>query len=271
MNWCIAERAQHQTADMSQSQARDDAIHACHFTKLSTALQAWMKLNSIQNATIADETHSAGFGTRKADDPYPIASLTKAITATCIATLVESGRLNYTDRLETRLSSFLAANLLLTHKSPADPRVATTTIAEVLRHMSGNQNDPVAPPWASDIENGSSADEAFVSKSFSVQLATAPGTTYAYNNVNYAVLGMIIKQATNQSYEAFCKQAVLTPHPFSEVRIGAGIPALGAFGGWKCRQSNMPISFPKTIAACPLAEKHSCKLPTRRAMGSVSR
>jgi CubicO group peptidase (beta-lactamase class C family) len=51
--------------------------------------------------------------------------------------------------------------------------------------------------------------------------------------VNYALLGMIIKQVTGQTYEAYCTQTVLTPHRFSNVRIGAGIPAMGSFGGWE--------------------------------------
>ncbi len=114
LQWCIGERLQHQTADIGESQARDDAINACHFNLMSAAFQKWMKSNGVQNATIADETHSAGFGNRQADGAYPIASLTKAITASCVANLVERGQLSYTDTLDQRLSSFLGAALLPT-------------------------------------------------------------------------------------------------------------------------------------------------------------
>ena len=232
LQWCIGERLQHQTADIGESQARDDAINACHFNLMSAAFQKWMKSNGVQNATIADETHSAGFGNRQADGAYPIASLTKAITASCVANLVERGQLSYTDTLDQRLSSFLGAALLPTPPFagqpgapatvlPADPRAKGIMIQQLIRQVSGIQVDPTQPPWAAGIKNEAAAAQSFVRAALSVKLAANPGTllpvtsnttAYFYNNTNYAILGMMIEQAIGGPYEAYCKRVLLVPH-----------------------------------------------------------
>ena len=47
---------------------------------------------------------SFGYGARRPDEPAPVASLSKAITAACVGTLVDAGRLSY----DTPLSEVLA-------------------------------------------------------------------------------------------------------------------------------------------------------------------
>jgi CubicO group peptidase (beta-lactamase class C family) len=216
------------------------------FAKLSTAFQGWLRTNGIVNATLSNGVYSVGYGTRKADDVFPVASLSKAITASCIASLVDAGKLSYTDKVSTRLSSVfeLWKTFDRTWKI-ADARANDITIEHLLRHTSGfpgektlqdtgKELDVVVPPWPAGVANTAAADEAFARAQLARNLTGAPGTVASdYNNVNYALLGIIIKQVTGQSYEAYCKQAVLNPHPFSDVRIGAGTPALGAFGGWE--------------------------------------
>ena len=200
---------------------------------LASAFRTWLSTNGIANASLAVIHHGQligqfGFGNRTSATVVPIASLTKAITAMCIANLVDAGRLQYTDRVSDRLSAFFRSITL-----PATD-ANNITIEHLLRHTSGLSFDPVVPPWASGITNTASADEQFAKAALARTLNRVPGTgTSSYNNVNYALLGMIIRQVTGQSYETFCTQSVLTPHRFSNVRIGAGIPAMGAFGGWE--------------------------------------
>jgi CubicO group peptidase (beta-lactamase class C family) len=171
-----------------------------------------------------------GFGNRTPSTIVPIASLTKAITATCIAHLVDAGKLGYNDKASDRLRSFFTDS----RTTIADTRANNITIQHLLRHTSGLSFDPVVPPWAAGITNTASVDETFARAALARNLDRAPGTGMNnYNNVNYALLGMIIKQVTGQSYEGYCRQTVLSPHRFSDVRIGAGIPAMGAFGGWE--------------------------------------
>ncbi len=43
-----------------------------------------------------------------------------------------------------------------------------------------------------------------------------PGTGYAYSNVGYALLGLVVEQVTGQSYEAFLRQELLLPAGLAE-------------------------------------------------------
>ena len=197
--------------------------------KLDAAFRGWMKKEGLTlNATMSNGTDSIQYGNRIAGNPYAIASLTKAITASCISLLVERGRLSYTDTLQTRLPKLIEA-LPATH----DARINQITIAQLLRHVSGFKLDPVVPPWTADIPNTAAAAQVFATKALSAGLAAAPGTTpYVYNNANYALLGLIIEQVTGQTYEAFCRDAVLSPY-LTGVQIGPGTQGMGAFGGWQ--------------------------------------
>jgi CubicO group peptidase (beta-lactamase class C family) len=213
--------------------------------KIANAFKSWLGSVGVANASLAVMQAGClvgqyGFGNRRTTTVVPVASLTKAITAMCIANLVDAGKLSYIDKASTRLSNFFKSATI------ADTRANDITIANLLRHQSGFPggagNDPVVPPWAAGVTNIASADETFAKAQLAKPLDRAPGTgTYDdshYNNVNYDLLGMVIKQVTGQSYEAYCRQAVLTPsrfhgYPVDQPRIGTGIPAMGAFGGWE--------------------------------------
>jgi CubicO group peptidase (beta-lactamase class C family) len=243
-NFCLNERLAGRTSDVPETKARDDALLACN---IASAFRTWLGGVGITNASLAvmqngQFTGQFGFGNRKSSTVVPIASLTKAITAMCIANLVDAGKLSYTDKASDRLKSFF------TDKSTtiADTRANNITIEHLLRHTSGFPgattakatgmvSDPVVPPWADGITNTASADEMFARAQLAKNLTGAPGTGVMgandYNNVNYALLGMIIKQVTSQTYEAYCTPTVLTPHRFSNV--GIGNQGLGAFGGWE--------------------------------------
>jgi CubicO group peptidase (beta-lactamase class C family) len=218
--------------------------------KIAKALQTWLAAVGVTNASLAVMQNDGclvgqyGYGNRRSTTSVPVASLTKAITAMCIANLVDAGKLNYTDKASTLLKS------LFTDPTTkiADKRANDITVANLLRHQSGFPNgpgnDPVAPPWAAGVTNTASADVTFAKAQLAMNLDRAPGTgtwDQHYNNVNYDLLGLIIKQVTGSSYETFCKQSLFGvqsslhfhAYPDDMPRIGAGIPALGSFGGWQ--------------------------------------
>lgn len=200
---------------------------------IAAAFRSWLSTNGITNASLVVVQNGQtigrfGFGSRTASTVVPIASLSKAITALCIANLVDAGRLRYTDKVSDRLSTFFKSI-----KLPATD-ANNMTIEHLLRHVSGISSDPVVPPWPSGITNTIAADEQFAKAALAKTFNRVPGTgAQAYNNVNYALLGMIIKEVTGQSYETFCRQSVLAPNRLSAVRIGSGTQGLGAFGGWE--------------------------------------
>jgi CubicO group peptidase (beta-lactamase class C family) len=210
-----------------------------NYDNMAAAFKTWIGANGVTNAQITNGTRDTGFGVTKPEDPVPLASLSKAITGLCIAKLVDAGSLSYTDTLATRLKDYLAAN------KPLDPAAGKITIAELLRHTSGlgtfgrasgtKPYDPVQGYNATAIPNDATADVKFANLSLA---QTIGAKYYAYNDVNYALLGMIIKAVTpDHSYESYCKKALFTDPLFAGryaiPKIGAGTQVMGAFGGWE--------------------------------------
>jgi dienelactone hydrolase len=76
--------------------------------------------------------HRAAIGGADSNRPVLLASLSKAITGACIATLVRDGKLTFDTPLSRALASYFERN-----GRPDDPRLERTTIAHLLTHRSG--------------------------------------------------------------------------------------------------------------------------------------
>jgi hypothetical protein len=61
------------------------------------------------------------------------------------------------------------------------------------------------------IPNADSSDAVLVRRSPGVNLASVPGTRHYYNNINYALLGLVIHEVTGETYEAYCRRMALAP------------------------------------------------------------
>ena len=122
---------------------------------------------------------------------FPIASLSKPITAAAVRGLIASRRLGLDDRLVELLGD------LPYHQ---DPRYADVTVRQLLQHTAGfdrgASGDPLFGP------NGSIAgcDEA-EKEAVSRPLDFTPGQQARYSNVGYCLLGLIIAKVADRPYE----------------------------------------------------------------------
>src|SRR5262245_56854874 len=95
-------------------------------------LSAWATKHKVRQAAIAVRhdgriVHRAGVGGGDPDAKYLLASLSKAITGACVATLIRDGKL----ALETPLAKALV-QFFKTNGKPADPRLERVTLAQLL-------------------------------------------------------------------------------------------------------------------------------------------
>ncbi len=166
--------------------------------------------------------------------PLLLASLSKAITAACIATLVRDGKLT----LQTPLKVALAEHFARTGP-PADERLLATTIAQLLTHRSGlagNGGDGEAASGAGRArviqDHGPGVDSAkpLLLMALSQGLKREPGQ-YRYSNDGYLTLGAVIEEATQLGYEAACRQRVLEPAG-AKGALAADWGLLGPQAGW---------------------------------------
>jgi CubicO group peptidase (beta-lactamase class C family) len=94
----------------------------------------WAQKQGITGGTVAVARDNRlvlikGYGDRRGDDRVLLASLSKAITAVCVATLVQQERLSFS----TSLGKILPRSL----GTPVDPGLRTVTIEQLLTHRAG--------------------------------------------------------------------------------------------------------------------------------------
>jgi CubicO group peptidase (beta-lactamase class C family) len=142
-----------------------------------------------------------------------VADLSKPITAVTIFSLIESGKLNLTDKV------FGATGILNTKygKSPYKPYVADVTVDHLLSHTAGgwpaDDNDPMFH------NNGWDQAKLITSTIENVPLTNQPGTKWIFSNFGYCLLGRMIEQVTGQGYEAYVQANILAPCGITSMQI----------------------------------------------------
>ncbi len=128
------------------------------------------------------------------ESKFRIGSVTKQFTAACILQLAEAGKLSLDDKLGKYFPGF--------------PKGDSVTIHMLLNHTSGVPSYTDQPdfmkvavlPWSKDSIIGYFKQ---VSYNFS------PGTSWAYSNSGYFLLGCIIEKAGGQSYSDYLREHIL--------------------------------------------------------------
>ncbi|MED5231911.1 MAG: serine hydrolase domain-containing protein [Candidatus Thermoplasmatota archaeon] len=178
---------------------------------------------------------------------FRIASLSKAITAASILTLIEDGSLSLDDKMVDRIPHLIP--------EPLDGcdypnfelgfSIDDVTISHLLNHRGGwdLSSDPTYWHWNtwhirndpcidkeglnSQYENGNTAPmqmESVLMEWLRHPLNYEPGTDYVYSNIGYQILGQIIEQISGQSYESYAIENVLTPMGITSMEIGMTMP-----------------------------------------------
>lgn len=141
------------------------------------------------------------------DTKFRIWSLTKSFTAMAILMLKEQKRL----RLDDPISKYLT-------EQKKQKRLEGITIAHLLGHTSGLAN------YTSMSEYNQTLNKLKLTKQEMVQLIVSeppdfmPGTSFAYCNSGYYLLGMIIENISGMTYEAYITSNIL--HPLGMVNTG---------------------------------------------------
>ncbi|MCW5748573.1 MAG: serine hydrolase, partial [Alphaproteobacteria bacterium] len=189
-----------------------------------------------------------------------LASLSKAITGRCVAALVLDGRL----RLDSTVGEVLAP-FFRQHGAPDDPRLKDATVAQLLVHRAGFAAAPrdLMTPAAIELlqrtrSPASASPAELLAATLSAPLAAAPGTAFAYSNIGYLTLGVMIETVTGESYERFCARTVLEPAGIAEPSLDPAWRAFSSFGGWQLSGAEY-LAFlttdriADTLAAAPAA------------------
>ncbi|UPL47555.1 serine hydrolase domain-containing protein [Hymenobacter sublimis] len=144
---------------------------------------------------------------------FPIASMTKLFTAILILQLVEKSLLKLDDKASLYLPDLPAA-------------CQTITLAELLTHCSGLQNEPSTQVYQTRYSTAE-----FVKK-FIVKNESRKAPAFNYNNLDYILLTRILEVVSKQSFPNLVRHNILIPlrmHDTGVVQESRIIPNL-AYG-----------------------------------------
>jgi len=131
--------------------------------------------------------------------PIHIASVSKVLTATVILKLINAGKLNLDQKVNTILKDFpypeITVKTLLNHRSGMRNYAYFTSEKGIWdRHKTLTNQDVL---------------DLMISKK--IQLEYKTNTRFTYCNTNYAILALIIEKTTNSSYKEAMKTMIFDP------------------------------------------------------------
>ncbi len=167
---------------------------------------------------------------------FRLASNSKAWTSAGIHDLIQQGAIT----LSTKAFSYLGITTPLPSSATVDPRVFDITVGNLIDHKSGwDQNvaphDPTHSMRQIALSLGLTVpiDQRQLAQYMLGQpLHEAPGTTYAYCNFCYVVLGMVIEKASGMTFAEYMAEKVALPigatnvvvSPTLEPRLAGEVP-----------------------------------------------
>ncbi|MQA10732.1 MAG: serine hydrolase [Pseudonocardiaceae bacterium] len=155
----------------------------------------------------------------KPNGRFRIASISKTFTATLVLRLADEGKLALDDPVQEYLPG------LLPYREPI-------TVRQLLQHTSGMPRDlPLEHSWTSlpevDTERFVHFDpEKVVELSTSQPLQFPPGTSWAYSNTGYTVLGLLVERLTGQPIERALRERITAPLGLRDTFLARDYPFL---------------------------------------------
>ncbi|HJQ59728.1 MAG TPA: serine hydrolase domain-containing protein [Vineibacter sp.] len=215
------------------------AAPAVSVVAFDTVFRDWMKEHSVEKGALViglkdRQVFERGYGGQDPTQRLLLASLSKAITARCIAVLVADGKLQLDSRVGAVLAPFFRQ-----HGEPADPRIKDATVEQLLTHRAGFSPAPrdlMTPAAVELLQTSKSPATAspaeLLAATLTGPLAAAPGEGFRYSNIGYLTLGVMIEQASGESYERFCGREVLEWSRIDGPALDRTWRAFSSFGGW---------------------------------------
>lgn len=191
-------------------------------TRDFAVLMEILNVNGAQVAVVKDEKlvylRSFGLadalrGTRVNDNSlFRIGGISKPITLMALSRLVNQGKLRTNDLV------FGPEGILGTQygRLPYQPLEMQITVGHLIEHRAGFTDVPYDIMF--DDPTLSQAD--LIGKVLDERaLAFEPGTSYAYSNFGYCLLGRVIEAVSGVSYEQYVFEQVLAPMGISQMQV----------------------------------------------------
>lgn len=137
------------------------------------------------------------------DSVIQIGSLTKSFTAAAVMLLVQDHKL----ALDDHISQYLP-------ESP--PSWSDITILQLLNHTSGMAHEGISTNAKTVLADFSESE--FLASATALPLQAPPGTVYAYGNLDYDLLSIIVSRVSGLTYADFLQTRIFGPAEMSATK-----------------------------------------------------
>ncbi len=151
------------------------------------------------------------------DDKFHLGSVTKSMTATVAAMLVEQGKISWTTTIGEAFPE---------SKSEIHPDYLGVTLEQLLSHRSGAPGDAPGELWRKAwAAKGTAAEQrlAFIKGILARKPEAKPGTKHIYSNQGYTIAGVMLEKATGKTWEDLLRSMLF--EPLGMTTAGFGAPA----------------------------------------------
>jgi CubicO group peptidase (beta-lactamase class C family) len=169
--------------------------------EISGAVMLIANKDRILHLSAVGKTDMAKIHQMRTDDIFWIASMTKPITAVCIAILADDGKLSFDDPLAKHLPEF--AGLMVNENGQTVKPARPVTLRDLLTHTSGMGEMTNREPHLTLAETSKKLAEQ--------PLRFQPGTRWAYSTAGIDVLGRVVEAASGMAFDVFLQKRVLDP------------------------------------------------------------
>ena len=206
------------------SESNNIGISAKRLNRISTLAQHWITpdlhqcvvMHAMHNGKVIFH-HAIGKQTTQTDSSctpldaiYPVASLSKLMTATAIMLLVEDGLLSLHNPVVDFIPEFTGKNKekvtlwhLLTHT------MGGFSMASVDDLPLKTGLNPIDLPSTTNTINP--LVHEFLNLGYTHPLSHEPGTTVIYSNYGYELLGEVIRRVSGANLESFTEERIFKP------------------------------------------------------------
>jgi len=141
---------------------------------------------------------------------YQIGSQTKVITSIVTLALINEGKLNLTDSVQKLIPAYTSVSKTNAWKS--------ITIEDLLSHRSGLPNYPnnVSRKDGEPMIGGYSKEQ-LASAIRNMDVQENSNKEFSYSNFNYALLGYLLTQVTNKTYQALINEYITDKYGLSDI------------------------------------------------------
>lgn len=209
------------------------------FVKAEAGVEWFMKTWDIKGASVAVAKegkllYARGFGYASLEDSIPVepyhrfrvASVSKLVTAVAIMKLQEEGKLSVTEKVFG--PGAILDDTIFAH--PRDKRAFDITVGHLLTHRGGWSQRYGDQMFMSEVVSRTldvpmPVDlKTIIRFALTKRLHFTPGTGQSYSNLGYAILGLVIEEASGMDYESYCRKKVLEPLGIYDMALGKNLP-----------------------------------------------